>query len=368
MGSRLTAVYRIRGPAASAAERAEAIAVEQSVEMPLAGIDDARVLDEIVGRVESIAEIDDDLHEARVGLAADTVGGDAGQLINMLFGNSSLHEDVTLHDFELPDDLARRFDGPRHGIDGLRRLVGAERRALTASALKPQGLAPRDLAILAERFALGGIDYVKDDHGLADQIYSPFADRVTAVSEALHRVADRTGRRTCYVPNLSGDLDRCSRQIDRVLAEGVDVVMVAPMIVGPSNVQALVRRYSEAAFIAHPTMAGAARIAPPALYGKLFRLLGVDGMVFPNHGGRFGYSVDTCRALAETARVPWHGMAPALPIPAGGMTLDRVPDMLDFYGRDVMLLIGGALLLARHRLTDASAAFASAVAAYEHRW
>jgi ribulose-bisphosphate carboxylase large chain len=50
-----------------------------------------------------------------------------------------------------------------------------------------------------------------------------------------------------------------------------------------------------------------------------------------------------------------------VPVPAGGMTTDRVPEMLDFYGADVMLLIGGALLDARERLTEATAAFVAKV-------
>ncbi len=361
MGSRLTAVYRVRGPAASIAERAEAIAVEQSVEMPVAGIGDTYVREEIVGRVLGIEQIDDHLHDVHIGLSVDTIGNDGGQLLNMLFGNSSLLEDVTLQDFDLPDDLARAFGGPRHGIDGIRRCTGVEGRALTASALKPQGLPPAELASLAGRLAEGGIDIVKDDHGLADQHYSPFAARIVAVSAALRDVADRAGRRTCYVPSISGDLDQCRRQIDAARTEGIDIVMIAPMIVGASHVQVLVRGCPDVAFIAHPTMAGAARIAPPALYGKLFRLLGADGVVFPNHGGRFGYSPATCRALADAARIAWRGLAPALPIPAGGMTPERVPGMLDFYGRDVMLLIGGALLTAGDRLTDAAAAFVRVV-------
>jgi hypothetical protein len=108
--------------------------------------------------------------------------------------------------------------------------------------------------------------------------------------------------------------------------------------------QTLARQYPDVAFFAHPTMGGAARIAPGLLIGKLFRLLGADAVIFPNHGGRFGYTPETCRSLAEQARMAWHGMRPSVPVPAGGMTLDRVPEMLDFYGPDAMLLIGGSLL------------------------
>ena len=106
-----------------------------------------------------------------------------------------------------PDDVAAAFGGPRHGLDGLRRRVGAGRRALTCSALKPQGLPPAKLAELARRFADGGIDYIKDDHGLADQAYSPFAARVAAIAAALRGTAAR------YVPSVTGDLDAMRAQI-----------------------------------------------------------------------------------------------------------------------------------------------------------
>jgi ribulose-bisphosphate carboxylase large chain len=150
-------------------------------------------------------------------------------------------------------------------------------------------------------------------------------------------------------------------QIDDAGRAGVDTVMVAPMIAGLSNFHRLVREHPTVAFVAHPTMAGAAQIAPAFLLGTLFRVLGADAVVFPNYGGRFGYSPDTCRALSRAALDGRDGLRPSVPVPAGGMTTDRVPEMLDFYGADVMLLIGGALLEAREQLTEATAAFVAKV-------
>jgi ribulose-bisphosphate carboxylase large chain len=46
------------------------------------------------------------------------------------------------------------------------------------------------------------------------------------------------------------------------------------------------------------------------------------------------------------------------------MTLDRVPEMLDFYGRDVMLLIGSGLLAAGDRLAEETRAFTRRVASH----
>src|ERR1019366_4817182 len=114
-------------------------------------------------------------------------------------------------------------------------------RALTCSALKPQGLPPERLATLAERFAHGGIDFIKDDHGLADQDYSRFTDRVRACAAAVTRTASSTGHPTRYVPSLSGDLNAMRRQVHTARDAGVDCVLIAPVIAGFANMQALTR-------------------------------------------------------------------------------------------------------------------------------
>ncbi|MBW4093266.1 MAG: ribulose 1,5-bisphosphate carboxylase [Proteobacteria bacterium] len=370
MSPRLVATYRVRAEPGSIEARAQAIAVEQSVEMPPAAIDTARILAEVVGTVEACIDRGGGLFDIRIGLATETIGTDAGQLLNMLFGNTSLHPDVTLIGVDLPVTLAAAFPGPRIGLAGLRARLGVPDRALTGSALKPQGLDAEALAALAGRFAAGGIDLVKDDHGLADQATAPFAARVPACAEAVRRAARATGHPTRYAPSLSGPHGVMRAQIRLAREAGVDTVLVAPMIAGFATVQALAAEFPDIALLAHPALGGAARIAPEVLIGTLFPLIGADAAIFPAHGGRFGYSPTTCRRIAAAARHPPHGHPPhrhrpALPVPAGGMTLARVPELLDFYGPDTMLLIGGNLLAAGAELTAATARFVRAVA--DHR-
>jgi ribulose-bisphosphate carboxylase large chain len=359
---RITVTYRVASTTEDIEAKAQSLAVEQSVEMPLDAIDDSHVLADIVGKVESIEPSDPGFYLVRVALAAVTLGDEPGQLMNMLFGNSSLHDFVTLENIELSAALTRRFGGPRSGIAGLRERAGAHGRAMTCAALKPQGLPPRALAGLAARFALGGVDYIKDDHALADQDYSPFVARVQACAAAVREASDETGRLTRYVPNLSGNLDQLRAQLAVAADEGIDTVVIAPMVVGLSAFHTVACEHPGIAFIAHPAMGGAARIAPPLLLGRLFRLFGADAVIFPNYGGRFGYSSATCAAIAEAARGRWNDVAPALPVPAGGMTPARLPELLEFYGAEAMILIGGGLLSARERLTSETAAFVARVA------
>ena len=364
MFDRIEAIYRVRATAADITARAQGIAVEQSVEMPLGAITDDTVLRDVVGEVRDITDLGDGIFQLRIGLAASTVGDDAGQLLNMLFGNTSLHDDVTLHDVILPAEIAARFGGPNHGEAGMRARVGATTRALTCSAIKPQGASVAHLAALAGAFAQGGIDWIKDDHGMADQEYGRFAHRMAACAAAVRVATRRTGHATSYAPSLSGTLDTMRQQIKQAREAGLDAVVVAPMVAGFSTIQALVRENRDFVFLAHPSMAGAARIAPALLIGRLFRLIGADAVVFPSHGGRFGYTPQMCTDLAQAARADWHTMAPSVPVPAGGMTLARVGAILDFYGPHTMVLIGGNLLEARTRLAAETTAFTRAVASH----
>jgi len=356
----LTATYRVRSAADAIDARAQAIALEQSIEAPLAAVSDARVLQEVVAQVADISAVASGIFDVRMRLAVETTGFEAGQLLNMLFGNTSLHDDVTLVDADFPAAFVAHFGGPRFGIAGIRALTGAYDRALTCTALKPQGLAPTALAAIAGTFARAGIDVIKDDHGLADQSAAPFAQRVRAVQRAVDDANDDTGGHAVYAPSLTGHYGQIAHQLDEARAAGVRAILVAPMISGAGSLAAL-SRSSALPIIAHPALAGAARIAPPLLLGKLFRLFGADATIFPNAGGRFSWSAETCRTIADAARAPWHGLAPMLPVPAGGMSVGRVPEMHERFGTDTMLLIGGGLLVAREALPDRAREFANAV-------
>ncbi|MGE5093716.1 MAG: RuBisCO large subunit C-terminal-like domain-containing protein [Betaproteobacteria bacterium] len=356
---RILATYRIDGPASTAQARAEALAIEQSVEMPLAAIENPHVLEQVVATVESI-EPREHGFDVTLGIAPATTGHEASQLLNMLFGNCSLQPEVQLVDVAFPAGYERCLPGPRFGIAGIRSLTGVQRRPLTCTALKPLGSGVEQLAALAHTFARARIDVVKDDHGLADQRSAPFAERVAAVQRAIHEANRRTGGNTIYAPTFSGSPGALREQARIAREHDVRMALVAPMLVG---VPAFIELQAELAVpvLAHPAFAGSLRIAPPLLLGKLFRLFGADATIFPNHGGRFSFTRETCHAIAHAAREPWPGVRPVLPVPAGGMTVERVPEMIAGYGHDAMLLIGGGLLSAKSQLLERSREFVAAV-------
>lgn len=370
--------YRVQCPPEAIEARAQALAIEQSIEMPVAAVRDARVRAEVLGQVAAIEPVagSDGTFEVTLALAAETVGDEPGQLMNMLFGNCSLQPDVELLDAVLPPSMLAALPGPRFGIEGWRTAVGdgATGRPLSCAALKPQGMPAHALAALAYVLARAGIDVIKDDHGLADQAAAPFAQRVPAVQQAVERAnrekaeADGAlaGHRSLYAPSLSGGPERLSAQLRIVHAEGVRAALACPMIIGVPAFVELLRAHAGVPLLAHPALAGHARIGAPLLLGRLFRLFGADATIFPNRGGRFSYPRATCLAIAECARAPLGSHAPVLPVPAGGMSIERIDEILDDFGADTMLLIGGDLLAAGDAMAARAAAFAARVARATH--
>lgn len=355
------ATYHLESTPADIEARAEALAIEQSLEMPPSAVRQPEILRDILARVESIEPAEPGYFRVTLEMSVATTGLQAAGLLNVLFGNCALQEDVELVDVEFPPSLLEVFPGPQYGILGLRNLLGVHDRPLTCTALKPQGLGPQGLADLAYTFASGGLDVVKDDHGITNQAYAPFHRRVPAIQRAVERANRETGGRTLYAPMLAGSPRVLEENLRVARGEGIQAVLVAPMLIGLPLFEELVRNLG-LAVLAHPAFAGN-RIRPPLFFGKLFRLFGADAVIYPNHGGRFSYSSETCMSLAQAARAPWAHLRPALPVPAGGMTVERVEEILGFYGLDTMLLIGGNLLAAGEGVLERTRAFVGRVAA-----
>ncbi len=352
----ISAIYHIDTDADAIESRALGVALEQTVELPPGVVQDPFVLENVLGRVQEIIPQEQGFRVV-VEYPVGASGLDPAQLLNVLFGNTSLQPDVMLLDATFPPSLTARFPGPRFGIPGLRERLQVQDRPLTCTALKPMGASPEELARLCRLFARAGIDIIKDDHGLADQEFAPFEERVRACQAAVEEVAQETGRRVIYAPNIMGAPGAMRRQLELAQELDVQVVMMEPMLTGFPGFYELVTELLEVPVLAHPALSGAVRIAPPLLLGKLCRLYGADGVIYPHFGGRFAYSQETCQALARNLRQPWGRFPGAFPIPAGGMQVERVDELVRFYGPDTILLIGGSLYRAGSQLRERSQEF-----------
>jgi ribulose-bisphosphate carboxylase large chain len=340
----LRVTYLVHAAPEAVAARAEALMLEQTVELPRAAAGrHPWVAAHMLGCVEEIQPAGAGVHRVTIAQPLAVAAGDPAQLLSVLLGNASLQPDVFLADVELPEAAFDWLPGPRAGLAGLRALAGVTGRPLLATALKPMGLRPAQLAGLCDTFARAGLDLIKDDHGLADHPFCPFEARVEACLAAVDAAARETGRRALYVPNVTGTPERVHRQLEFARRAGVPAAMLSPMLVGLPLLHELAASAEGLPLVAHPAFAGGLRVAEAALFGKLFRWYGADAVIFPHAGGRFSYSEETCRALADALRAPHPRARQAFPAPAGGIRVEQVAELVDFYGPDCILLIGGSL-------------------------
>jgi len=349
-GERFAATYRLCCRPEEAEARARAIAVEQTIEFPAELVREAAIRDQIIGRVGDIRVLDPGHAEVVIDYAVECAGSELTQLLNVLFGNVSLQPGVRLVDIALSPTLAALHPGPRFGREGLRERLGVWDRPLLCTAIKPMGLAPEALAELAYQLALGGMDLIKDDHGLADQPFCRFEERVARCAEAVARANRETGARALYLPNVTAPAGRVGERARFARAAGAGGLLFAPGLGGFDALRALSCDASlDLPILAHPAMLGSFTAHPDqglsqrVLHGQLMRLAGADASIFPSWGGRFAFTPEDCRDLVLGASEPFAGLRPIFPVPGGGMRLDRVEELCAFYGRDAIFLIGGDL-------------------------
>ncbi len=348
-GERFSVAYRIDGSEAEARAKAEDICIEQTVEFPADCVGAGTIRDQVFGRIERFERLDGQSHRAVVSYAVEVAAGELTQLLNVIFGNTSIKPGIRVDHLDLPQTLLSRYGGPRFGRDGLRKLLRIPARPLLSTAVKPMGLSCRELADLAYQFALGGMDLIKDDHGLTDQCCSPFAERVVRCAEAVQKANRETGGGTIYVANITAPHREVIGRARLAKDAGAGGLMAAPGLIGFDLMRELAADDDlTLPILTHPALQGSfvtgrGGMAHGVIFGQLARLAGADATIFPNFGGRFSFSREECREIKEATAMPMGDLKTIFPAPGGGMSLDRVPEMLETYGQDLIFLIGGGL-------------------------
>ncbi|MFT4051191.1 MAG: RuBisCO large subunit C-terminal-like domain-containing protein [Microbacterium sp.] len=342
----ITAVYEVSGDDPEA--RAAGAAVEQSHELPTALAPASALVS--LARVVSVERSAGGPARATIAYPVELAGAELTQLLVVLLGNISLQDGLRLVDLDVPASLPAAWTRPHPAVAGIRRLVGAPTRPLLATALKPVGLSPEGLAAQAYAFAAGGIDIIKDDQGLANQVWAPFRERVAAVTDAVARANAEHGTSARYLPAVSGPGALFEERLRFARERGADGALVLPGISGYDRI-CVAREvfgadgilYAHPSFLGGFTAAGSHGIAPDVLFGLISRLAGADAAIFPSYGGRFSLTRVECERIAAASSRPFAGLAPVLPSPGGGMTVARADELVGVYGRDVLLLIGADL-------------------------
>ncbi len=363
----LTAVYQVLGSDAEARAAAERICFDQTIEADPSFLDES-LRDKVLGRIEDIRPLSPGRYEATIAYPDDLAGWSCADLLNLLFGTSSLRHGVRLTSFQLGPRLADRWRGPRFGTQGLRQACRIQHRPLVCAVLKPLGRSPAELARLASEFVRGGVDLIKDDQSLADQPFCRFEERVSRCADAIAEEAGRRGRPCLYLAHVSGSAPVILQRAEQARRAGAGGLLIAPGLTGFDAVHDLASDDAIALPIAsHPALLGTytlnpdAGLSPAVLYGLLPRLAGADMSIYPGFGAGYGMSAEDGLAAAVSCRSEWDGRLPTMPTAAGRIEIEHVPQYAALYGKDVLFILGSKIQRHGSNLARATEQFMLAV-------
>jgi ribulose-bisphosphate carboxylase large chain len=355
-GDRFCVVYKLFGTRDESQRIADDICAEQTVEFPIRLLPRGIITEQIVGQIEKFEQTDERCFLATISFAEELAASELTQFLNVVFGNISMKLGIQVVSIAPSSGILKFLKGARFGIQGIRQLINVPKRPPLFTALKPMGLSAKELAGLALQFADGGIDIIKDDHGLSNQPFSPFEERVTRCSEAVQISNKKTGRKSIYVPNITAPIDQIFERAHFAKKNGVGGLMISAGLAGLDVMRKLAEEI-ELPIIAHPAFIGGMAMKQQGLscgilYGTIMRLAGADATIFPNFGGRFPLTQDDCNDIVTKSREPFGNIPPIFPSPAGGMELKNINSMLENYGQDMLLLVGSGLFAQGNNLAD----------------
>ncbi len=289
--------------------------------------------------------------------------------LTLAIGNNQGQGDVKclkMHDFYVPRQFMRLFDGPSKDITDLWEILDRPRvngGYIAGTIIKPKlGLRPEPFAKAAYQFWLGG-DFIKNDEPQGNQVFCPTKKVIPLVYDAMKRAMDETGQAKLFSANITADdhYEMCARADYILETFGPDANKVAFLVDGyvggPGMVTTARRQYPDQYLHYHRAGHGAVT-SPSALRGytafvlaKMSRLQGASGI----HVGTMGYGkmegaqddkniaymIERDSADGPYYHQEWHGMKPTTPIISGGMNALRLPGFFENLGHGNVINTSG---------------------------
>jgi 2,3-diketo-5-methylthiopentyl-1-phosphate enolase len=304
------------------------------------------------GRVVSTERITSEHAESLITIAYPTINfsSDIPAILTTVFGKLSLDGKIKLIDLQFEDELKSNFPGPRFGIEGLREKLGVFNRPLLMSIFK--GVLGKDLDFLTEQLkqqALGGVDFVKDDEILFENVLTPFEKRIAEGKKVLQEVYEQTGHRTLYAVNLTGRTSQLKEKARKAKELGADLLLFNVFAYGLDVLQEL-REDDQIALplMAHPAVSGALTssshygLSHSLLLGKLLRLAGADLSLFPSPYGTVALEKSSAISIAEELTKK-DSFKTSFPVPSAGIHPGLVPLLIRDFGVDSVINAGGGV-------------------------
>ncbi|MDD2971594.1 MAG: RuBisCO large subunit C-terminal-like domain-containing protein [Lachnospiraceae bacterium] len=285
-------------------------------------------------------------------------------MLTTLLGNdASTSSQVKLVDIQFPVEFISHFQGPKYGIEGLRKLVGEKDRPLFLNMIKPcTGITPEVGAKIFYETALGGPDFIKDDELLANPSFCPVRERVKAYNAASRAAYEKTGKETIYICNVTDSSEKILHTVDEAVEAGAKAIMLNFATVGLDTMEYISKNvpipvmghYAAAGMYCEGIVNG---LSSHLLIGKLSRICGADLVMINTPYGGYPLTQTEYLKTVQMLTLPLYKVNPAMPICGGGVHPGMVSRFTKELGNDIVLAAGGAVQ--GHR--DGAAAGAAAM-------
>ncbi|MEM5814806.1 MAG: type III ribulose-bisphosphate carboxylase [Candidatus Aenigmatarchaeota archaeon] len=293
--------------------------------------------------------------------------GNAVQLLSGIAGNvfgMKAVKNLRLIDVSLPSAYIRHFKGPHFGMQGIRKMMGIRKRPLTGAVPKPKiGFSAQEHAQIGFETLMGGFDFVKDDENLTSASFNKFEERVKLLTKLRDKAERLTGERKSAFINISAETETMKKRAELLADYGWNYCMIDVVVAGTAGVMTMRDYCSDLGLAIHAHRAMHAAFDRNPRHGmtmqflaKLMRLIGVSQIHSGTAVGKLVGSRREVTAVADVLRmkkVPqlkdvllpqdWGHIKDAFPVASGGLHPGLVPDVIDIYGTDLVLLVSGGI-------------------------
>nr|VDD88930.1 RuBisCO long chain, Form III-b [uncultured archaeon] len=287
-----------------------------------------------------------------------------------IFGMKAL-KNLRLVDVSLPPVYLKHYKGPRHGIQGLRKILKVKKRPITGAVPKPKiGFTAKEHAEIALETWMGGFDLTKDDENLTTTPFNKFEERVKLMTRMRQKAEKETGDVKSALLNITGPTHIMIKRAKMLHDLGWEYAMIDVVTAGTAAVQTMREVCGDygMAIHAHRAMHATFDRNPKhglsmLFLGKIMRAIGVDqihvGTVVGKLVGGKGEVTEIEREItskvlrgekAKKSGYPfdllpqnWGKIKPVLPVSSGGVHPGIIPDILDILGNDIGLLVSGGI-------------------------
>jgi ribulose-bisphosphate carboxylase large chain len=268
---------------------------------------------------------------------------------------------IRLEDVSFPQSMLKSYQGPRYGVEGIRKMLKIKNRPLVGTIIKPKlGLNTKHHAESSYESWIGGCDLVKDDENLSSQKFNEFEERIARTLEKANKAEEETGEKKAYLVNVTAETKEMLKRAQLVQDLGGKYIMIDIITEGWGALQTLREAKFKLASHAHRAMHAAFTRNPEQgismmVIADFARLIGVDQIHIGTGIGKLEGDIKDIKELSEEIEnknvkqtkdrlsQKWGRIKPTLAVSSGGLHPGHVPFLIKHLGKDLAIQAGGGI-------------------------